>query len=102
VGLGDQQVAREAPGALQVARVEVLHREAEPRGIAADVVQRQQPRVAVEGGVLDALGHDRRRRLLEAGDERVPAALGERQHALERLGQPRLGDRLAVGLLDAT
>ena len=45
----------------------------EPARVAADVVQGQQPRVAVERRVLDALGHHRRRRLLEARDERVPA-----------------------------
>ena len=41
--------------------------------VAADVVEREQPHVAVERGVLDALRHDRRRRLLEARDERAPA-----------------------------
>ncbi len=97
--LGDQQVVREALGAHPVGLVEVLDRDAEARRVAADVVEREQPPVAVEGGVLDALGHDRRRRLLEAGDERVPAALAQQEHVGERRGEPRLGNRLAVLVL---
>ena len=47
----------------------VVHVDREAARVAADVAQREQPRVAVERGVLDALGHDRRRRLLEARHE---------------------------------
>ena len=54
-----------------VRRVEGVDRQAEAVGVAADLVERQQPQVAVERGVLDALRVDRRRRLLEAGDELV-------------------------------
>ena len=86
VGLRHQQVAREALGALAVARVEGLDGDAEAARVAADVVEREQAPVAVEGGVLDALGHHRRRRLLEARDELV-----------RRLGQP-LDARLAQDL----
>ena len=101
VRLGDEQVAREALGALAVGGVEVVDARREAARVAADVVERQQPRVAVERGVLDALGHHRRRRLLEAGDERVPAGRLERQHARQRGREAGLGDRLAVGVLDA-
>ena len=69
VGLRDDQIAREALEALAVCRVEFRDGQAEARRVAADLVQRQQPAVAVEGRVLDALRHHRRRRLLEAGDE---------------------------------
>ncbi len=37
--------------------------------VAADLVERDQPEPAVEGGVLDALGHHRAAGLLEAHDE---------------------------------
>ena len=48
-------------------------------GSAADLVQRGQPEVAVEGGVLDALRHHRPGRLLEADDELlVPRLLRKR------------------------
>jgi hypothetical protein len=39
---------------------------AETRRLAADLVERHQPVVAVERRVLHALGHGRRRQLLEA------------------------------------
>src|SRR3954471_19616556 len=50
-------------------RVEALERDAEMRWMAADLVQSDQPVVAVERGVLDPLRHDRRRELLEAHRE---------------------------------
>ena len=59
---------RSARSALRgVERVDV---DAEATRVAADVVERQQAAVAVEGGVLDPLGHDRRGRLLEADEVR--------------------------------
>ena len=83
----------------RVGRVEVVDATREKRaGSPPTSFKRQQPRVAVERGVLDALGHHRRRRLLEAGDERVPAGRLEQQHARQRGRQARLGDRLAVGV----
>ena len=45
--------------------------------VAADVVEREQPDVAVERGVLDALGHHRRRGLLEARDPLLGLAVVE-------------------------
>ena len=67
--------------------------------VGADLVQREQPHVAVEGRVLDALRHHRAGRLLEARDELVVAALLEEEHAPQLLGQA--GERGAVGVLDA-
>ena len=76
----------------RVGGVEVVDREPEAARVAADVVEREQPRVAVEGGVLDALGHHRRRRLLEARDERRGGALEQparRRASREHLRGPR-------------
>ena len=81
--------------------MEVLDRDVEARGVAADLVQREQPVPAVEGRVLDAFRVHRRRRLLEAKDERVVAALLEQQDARELRRQARLLDRLAIGVVDA-
>ncbi len=89
VRLAAEQVAREALRALGVAGVERLDGDPEAARVAADVVEREQPQVAVEGGVLDALGHDRRRRLLEAGDEVV-------RRRAEPLDQPGLAQRPQV------
>ena len=89
VRLGDEQVAREALRALGVGGVEVRDGDPEAARVAADVVEREQAAVAVEGGVLDALGHDRRRGLLEARDERLRGARDPR-------GQPRLLEHLDV------
>ena len=71
MGLRDEQARGEAPGPLEVRGVEVGDRDRESRRVAADLVQRQQPQVAVERRVLDALGRDRRRGLLKPGDELV-------------------------------
>ena len=56
-------------------------RDPEAARVAADLVEREQPEVAVERGVLDALRRHRRRGLLEARDELVAAALVEQQRA---------------------
>ena len=63
--------------------MEALHGDAEPRRIAAHVVERQQPPVTVEGCVLDAFGHDRRRRLLKADHELRRYGILEQQHPLK-------------------
>ena len=78
-----------------IARVEVVDSDAEAPRVAADIVESKQPAVAVEGGVLDALGHDRRRRLLKAGDERAGAerVVG----AVDRQRRHRPGERLGRG-----
>ena len=96
VRLRRQQLEREASRALEVRGVEVVDREREAAGVAADLVQAEQAVVAVERRVLDALRHHGRRRLLEADDERVVAALLEGQDRREPARQSRLGDRLTV------
>ncbi len=96
VGHGGQQVEGEALRALGVARVEALDVDPEARRIAAHVVQGDQPVVAIEGGVLDALGHDRRRGLLEAGDEARRRRLPEQEGRGKRGVHAGLGDRAAV------
>src|SRR3712207_8141463 len=58
-----------------------LFRSAEPRGVAADLVEHHEPRPPVVGAVLDALGHDRTAGLLEPG-RRLGPGLGE--HRVQR------------------
>ena len=53
--------------------VELVDGEPEAIRVAADLVEREQARVPVHRGVLDTLGHDRARRLLEPHDERQAA-----------------------------
>ena len=68
--------------------------------VAADLVEREQPDVPVEGGVLDALGHDRPRRLLETGDElgaRRVVAFQEEQRAQ---GRRDARQRAPIGVVD--
>ena len=96
----------------RLARVEGGHRHAEAVGLAADVVDRDQPVVAVQRGVLDALGRHRRGVLLQAPRERAvalaqarparPAAAGRaarwrrKSNTLASAGDaaaPRLADR---------
>ena len=74
-------------GARRVRQVELVDREPEAAGIAADLVQGEQPDVAVERGVLDPFGHHRTGRLLEARHELVVARLLEQQHASEPLAR---------------
>src|SRR2546425_836316 len=61
-------------------------RQAEQTGIAADLVQRDEAVVHIERGVLHALGHYRRRHLLELADEAAllsPFLLTERRRVLQ-------------------
>ena len=81
--LRGEQVVREPLRALEVRPVELVDGEREPTGIAADLVERDQSEVAVERRVLDALGHHRPGRLLEARDELVVASLLEQQQAAQ-------------------
>ena len=72
-------------------------REPEAAGVAADLVQRDEPVPAVERRVLDALRVHRRRRLLEADDERVvPALLEQQDPRAARSGRLGAPDRGAV------
>ena len=80
MGLGGEQVQREALEPLDARRVEPADVDPEPRRVAPDVIQGDQPAVAVERGVLDALGHDRRRGLLKARHELRRRVALEQQH----------------------
>ncbi len=62
---GRHHRARPLPGALLRQVVKSRDRHAEAPRVAADFVERQQPDVAVEGGVLGGLGHDRAGDLLK-------------------------------------
>jgi hypothetical protein len=67
-GRGEQRVRPVALPA--VARgVELVDGEPEAIGVAADLVQREEPHVPVHRGVLDTFGHHRTGRLLEPHDE---------------------------------
>ena len=93
-----RSVCGTAPLPLLVGPVERLDRQPEPRGVAAHFVEREQPDIAVEGGVLDPLGHDRARRLLEAGHELGGRRLLQEELPAQRLGEP--GDEGAVEVVD--
>ena len=81
--------------------VELLRRHAEPSRIPADLVQRDEPVVAVEDRVLFALGHHHRRGLLDAlGQLAVPVAGHLPHQGLDRPGQlGRPPGRLSGGRL---
>src|SRR4051812_5765485 len=64
---------RPAASALGVIAVELGHARTEGRWVAADLVERDEPVIAVEGGILYPLGHNRSGQLLELHHE--PAAL---------------------------
>ena len=105
--------AGSASAALAFAAWNAVDGEPEAARVAADLVQREQPDVAVERGVLDALRHHRARRLLEAhrrtrrgraprSEQHVGAApsgsAGERAHGRRR--STRAAPRLDVGAVD--
>ena len=74
-------VVREAAGPVaraggRSARGRRRGRVAEPRGVAADLVERGELDLAVERRVLQPLGLDRPGRLLEPDDEHLAAAPG--------------------------
>ena len=100
-----QQVEREARGAGRVPLVELVDREAEPRGAPADLVQRREPERAVERRVLDPLRHHRPRRLLEPHHELLvhpgpEHGLLEEQDPAQLLRHVRARDLLAIRVLD--
>src|SRR5690606_37727700 len=63
--------------------------EAEDAGVAAHLVERGEAWVAVEGAVLDALGHHHAAGLLEAQRRRVLWVAEHRGQLVERLGEVR-------------
>ena len=85
VGGGGQQRARPVGAAALHAAMEGVGVEGEGAGIEADIVARQQAAVAIEAGVLDRLGGDRRAELLEARHGAGAGGLGEpAQHGIDR------------------
>ena len=90
VGGGGRQGVRPAQPALGVGGVELGDGGAEAARVAAHLVERDQPVVAVEHGVLVALGHHRPGDLLEAPHEVQP--LG----AVGRVGPLREAQRQDV------
>ena len=66
---------RPPPGETPGGGVELGRADAEDVRVAAHLVQRGQPRPAVEGGVLDPLGQHRARGLAEPHDQLVPGGL---------------------------
>ena len=99
---------RPAASALGVLAVELGDAGAEGGRVAADLVERDEPVIAVEGGVLHPLGHDRSGQLLELHDE--PAALVplllaqgaivpilplQQEHVSQEIENGRVGGRVA-------
>ena len=80
-----QHRVRPALGALGVRLVEEPRRDAEPLRRAADLVQRDEAVVAIEGGVLDALGHHRTGELLQ------PHGEAKRRGPADALASQRFG-----------
>ena len=100
MGLGGQQAAGEAPPRSALRAWNLGRRRAPAARVAAHLVEREQAQVAVEGGVLDALGHHRAGRLLEAGDEGLLVGSRGDQRLAHAVGQLGLLDRLDVVGLD--
>ncbi len=69
MGRQGEQRAGPLPGRLLAAGVEPGHRVVDQVRAAPDLVQRHQPVVAVERGVLHTLGHHRAAQLLEPGHQ---------------------------------
>ena len=85
-----RSVARKPPRPLERSRAwKPSTASAEAAGIAADLVQREQPDVAVERGVLDALRHHRAGRLLEAHRRTRPVAALLQQQDRAQLARRR-------------
>ena len=75
--------------------VELCRRDAELVGVATDLVQRDEPGVAVEGGVLDPLGHGGATQLLQPTGQLVGRVVQPRAQRGQRVGELRtaLGGR---------
>ena len=98
---------RPRPGGLpcEIVAMELLDRGGAASGIAAHLVQRRQGEVAVEGRVLDPLGHHGAGDLLEAAHEQLPlAAAGlvqigrafQQQHVANEVEHGGVGGRVAA------
>ena len=92
---GRQHRMRKLGRALLHVSMELGGRSSEPARVEADVVARDQPAVAIEGGILDRLGAKRRAQLLKAGQRDILLAghclrIGSRpgEPIAEHLDQP--------------
>ena len=74
--------------------MQLLRRDREPLGRAADLAQADQVRPAVEGGVLDALGHHGTAGLLEADHQLVAAGLAGAPRGPGLLAEEQLGEQV--------
>ena len=88
VGGGGQHGVRPALQPLHVQRVQLLRRDTVRVRLAADFVEGQQAREAVEGGVLQRLRHHRPGELLEAVEPALASLVGL---LLEEGAQPGQG-----------
>ena len=68
---------------------------------AADLVQREQPVVEVEGGVLEPLGHDRRGHLLKLAGEAALLGPVLRRRRLRVFEQHHVPDKIEEGLVQS-
>ncbi len=84
---------RPATSAMRARLVEARRRKAELRGISADVVQRNEPVVHVERGVLHTLGHHRGGELLELAREMARRG-GERGRARGQVAGEGVADEV--------
>ena len=86
--VGRQRDHRVGPVALAGGHrvVEVVDADREDRRVAADLVERGEPRPLVEGAVLDALGHHHAGGLLEAPGGLAPLVV---EHGLEQVVRRR-------------
>ena len=82
-------VCGQSPEGFSGSRIETLERDAENARIATDLIQCDHPIEAVEDGILDAFGHDRRGHLLRAHDQlgHIFAADAAQQHIAEEIEQ---------------
>ena len=80
--------------------MEVRDRKRPAARVAADLVQRREPEVAVERRVLDAFRRHRPGRLLKAHDELLVPGFVQEEDVTQLLGDIGASDLLAVTVLD--
>ena len=99
---GGQHRVRPVLRAVAAGGVEGRHGGAESVRIAADVVQRDQPMVPIQRGVLDALGGHRRGELLQPSRERAVVVGQRRRRAGQRLAEQHAADEVEHAAVGAT
>ena len=104
VGRAAKHGGRPAPRAVFARGVERLQRKTEVRRMPANFIESDEPVVAIEGGVLHSLRHDRRGELLEAHREAqhllAPQPFRrrrvQREHAMHEIESVRVGNAAAA------